>query len=74
MCSSSSTFVRYVLQAGLDSNAGLELDEPPRGQQRGRVSSASSTSSSDLHDFFNPLERVYKPRILRIIPDAAEEW
>ena len=55
--------VRYFLVCGLESSAGLELDDSPSP-------GLSSSSSSDDNEFSNPLERAYKPRILRLFPEV----
>ncbi len=69
---STSTFARHLLVSGLDSSSGLELDtESPGGAgggARGRSSGgAVEVGASD----FNPLERAYRPRMLRVLPDPA---
>ncbi len=53
--------------AGLDSASGLELDADscPKGDRAERT--AASATSFD----FNPLERAYRPRMLRVLPDPT---
>ena len=66
----TTTFVRHFLTAGVDPNFGLELlEESQCGQNQNPCSSSGSVSVSS----FNPLERAYRPRILRKFPpdDAA---
>ena len=51
-----SKFASYFLIGGLEASSGLEAD-------------FESSLNSDLTD--NPLERSYKPAILRHLPDAS---
>jgi len=60
---SSSSFVRYFLICGLDSNLGLETDETV-GEYCGRESYGRGPDT-------NPLEKSYKPKILRHFPDIT---
>eukprot|EP00095_Tigriopus_kingsejongensis_P007193 maker-scaffold192_size271026-snap-gene-0.15 protein:Tk07193 transcript:maker-scaffold192_size271026-snap-gene-0.15-mRNA-1 annotation:"denn domain-containing protein 5b" len=67
---SSSIFVRNFLICGLDVNSGLELVENGNGDT-GSTSSGStrsSWSSSSTSSDFNPMERSYQPKILRLMP------
>lgn len=52
---SKTKFASYFIIGGLEASAGLEADE--------------SGLASDLTD--NPLERSYKPAILRHLPEAT---
>ena len=51
----NNTLVRYVLICGLENSSGLEVDD----------------ASTKSHGLMNPLERSYKPRILRHYPDIT---
>ncbi len=76
-----ATFARHLLVAGLEAGSGLELDsdstpggggggghERGRGTERGGGGSPlDRTASVD----FNPLERAYRPRMLRVLPEPA---
>ncbi len=53
-------FARYFLIGGLESSAGLEADDSGLSSDRGCID--------------NPLERSYKPAILRHLPDIASSW
>ena len=58
----TSTLVRYVLICGLENSSGLEVDDgglTPGGKAGPGVRQP------------NPLERSYKPRILRHYPDMT---
>ena len=69
---SHSTFVRHFLICGLDTAAGLELDDAS-----GSASSSSRSRSSSLTSpatEFSPLERSYRPRLLRSFPDMSDQW
>lgn len=52
---SGRTFANYFLIGGLETSCGLEIDDDP--------------GSATMTD--NPLERSYKPAILRHLPDAS---
>jgi hypothetical protein len=54
---SQASFVRYCLICGLDSTSGLETDDG-LGESFGRADA-------------NPLEKSYKPKILRHFPDIT---
>ncbi len=77
-----ATFARHLLVAGLEAGSGLELDsdstpgggggggghERGRGTERGGGGSPLDRAASVD---FNPLERAYRPRMLRVLPEPA---
>ena len=68
----SSTFVRHFITAGVDPNFGLELEENQSGNHAtpgGRADSFDGGPHATSSSAFNPLERAYRPRILRKFPD-----
>jgi hypothetical protein len=67
----TATFARHFLICGLDSSLGLELDEVYSGGSSRGLSRQQSDATPN-EDFFNPLERSYKPKVLRIYPEPAD--
>ena len=65
------TFVRHFITAGVDPNFGLELEDSSCSSSASSSSSATSPTSVgySASSGFNPLERAYRPRILRKFPN-----
>ena len=80
--SSPSSFARHVAICGLDAAQGLEVDEAANGgaatteredrASRSRATSVSSPSAPTAESLSNPLERAYKPKLLRLIPEPSD--
>ncbi len=81
----AATFARHLLVAGLDSDAGLELDADSTGcggaqsqhgerrdnrgeRERGGSATLDRGSFAATSFDFNPMERAYRPKMLRVLP------
>ena len=69
-----ATLVRYVLICGLENSSGLEVDDAGAMVGQGTISNQKrqlEIPGSGGGRQPNPLERSYKPRILRHYPDMT---